>query len=212
MLLATSADANPRRKAPVKACVIAVANPGNKLAIDGIELPDFAPATLEKALGKPDRVEQRTSKQRYEEWGHGGMPPTSTLVEVTDLYYVYDARGLVFPTRRKGKFDQRPNADRMIVFFANKRTFDHVAAPAVTPKQRGACRLEINGVAVDPTKDLRPRGLTYRTDKVGMFGIEVAPTSSATVIDSLYADDGSRHFQIYLDAPKTGRPSYAEIR
>lgn len=196
----------------MKACVISVGNPGDTLAIDGVALPDFAPATLEKALGKPDRIEQRTSKQRYEEFGHDGMPPTSTLVEVTNLYYVYDTRGLVFPTRHKGKYDKRPQADRMIVFFANHRTFDHSAAPAVLPKQRSACRLEINGVAVDPSKDLRPRGMTYRTEKAPMFGIEVAPTSYTTVIDSLYSHDGSRHFQIFLDAPRTGRPSYAEIR
>jgi hypothetical protein len=209
---AVTAEAAPRKKPPMKSCVISVANPGDKLAIDGVELADFAPASIEKVLGKPDRIEKRTTQQHHELFGHDGGESMSETVEVTDLYYVYDTRGLVFPTRRTEKFDKRPEADHMIVFFARRRVFDHTKSPAVFPKQRGRCRLEVNGVAVDPTKDLRPSGMDYRTETAEMWKTKIAPTASSTVIDSLYTDEGSRSVRIYLDAPKTGRPSYAEIR
>jgi hypothetical protein len=196
-----------------KPCVVSVASPGNQLSIDGVELPDYERATLERVLGKPDRVEKITTKQRHERWSFDrSKPPTSTMRTITDLHYVYDARGLVFPTRRTAEYDQREAADRMIVFLAHPRTFDHQAPPPVYPKQRGTCRLEINGVVVDARKDARPAGITYRTNKLDLYKTKVGPTSYTTSIDSLYALEGFRSFRLFLDAPATGRPSYAEIR
>ena len=202
LVVATRADARPRKRAP--RCTIDVTNPAGTLAINRAALPDFAPATLRTVLGEPDRIEQVTSKQRYEEYSPGGK--TSDLVDVTDAYYVYDRLGLVFASR--GGADP----DRVIVFFAHARTFDHTALPQVTPSKRGDGRVRINGVAVKPDADARPRGVDYRTPDFPRFGARFGSTSFSTVIDRIYTLDGARHVDLFLDGPETGRPAYVEIR
>ena len=213
LLVAAGSIAAAPKPRKVKKCVIAVASPGNQLSIDGVALPDYERATLEKVLGKPDRVKRVTSRQRYERWPvDRSQPPTSTMRTITDLHYVYDTYGLVFPTRRTSAYDRRETADRMFVFFANARQFTHTAPPATVPKRRGGCRLAINGITVDPATDARPAGLSYRTDKLDLFATKFAPTSYTTDVDGLYSLEGLRYIRLYLDAPTTGRPAYAEIR
>jgi hypothetical protein len=197
---------------PTSTCTVGVTHPAGAIVVDGMALPDFSVASLGRVLGAPDRVERVEAQQGYEE--SGAMPDdpwTSDLVTVTDLHYVYDRRGLVFRTRNgPWRLDEDPV--EMLVFFANPLVFDHDAPPDVTPADRGACRLEINGVAVDPTRDARPPGISYQTEEVPLYGTTFAPTSTATQIDSLYTTGGVRGVRLYLDAPATGRPAYAVIQ
>lgn len=203
-----AAPGHVENKMPASTCTLAITNPGGGLAVNGVALPDFRTARLRKVLGEPDRIERVTSRQRYEEFGDGELPPTSELVEIADTHYVYDRYGLVFLTNG-GNLGHTPTLVR--VFFAHAREFDNTEAPAAIP-DGGRCAVTINGVALDPEVDLRPAGVTYQTARAPLFGTTFGFTSIATVIDRLYTDAGTRHVQIFLDAPATGRAAYLEVR
>ena len=151
-----------------------------------------------KTLGKPDRElsfevkdwEEESGATPEEEW-------TSRPVTRTERHAVYD-RGFVVV-----------DGKTLRVFVGPKRTFDNVEAPRAVPA--GTCTLTIHGHAVDPSIDLRPKDIDYRTQKFSLFGMEWGPTSIAMVIDGFFSVGGSRPIQIYLDAPATGRASYVEI-
>ncbi|MCE9576643.1 MAG: hypothetical protein K8W52_26080 [Deltaproteobacteria bacterium] len=206
-----AAPAMENVQAPPASCTVAVDMTTGAIAIDGVALPDFAVPRLRAVLGAPDRVLRDAHDEDYEEFGGDGMPPTSTQVPVTDHAYVYDRRGLVFVTRN-GAFGSDATPTQLLVFLAHPRQFDNTAAPMATPRSRGGCALAINGQAVDPEVDLRPRGVTYRTDAATIFGVTVGFTSIATEIDRIYSMSGKRSLMIYLDAAATGRASYVEIR
>ncbi len=189
-------------------CLVSVSNPGDRLAIDGVVLRDFTAGSLGPVLGDPDRVERVTREVRYEEYGE---MPSSTMEEVTDVHLVYERQGLVFRTRN-GPFGASEVPTMLIVFLASERRFDNVELPAVAPVRPGGCRLEINGIAVDPRADLRPPGATYRSGSMEMFGTRFGPTSYAMAIDRLYTTSEARSIHIYLDGPATGRASYVEIQ
>ena len=189
-------------------CLVSVENPGGRLAINGVVLADFTAASLRPVLGEPDRVQRVTKEERYEEYGD---MPSSTMEEITDVHLVYERQGLVFRTRN-GAFGTSEVPTMLVVFLPSERRFDNIEPPAVVPVGRGGCRLEINGIAVDPRADLRPRGATYRSESVEIFGTRFGPTSYAGAIDRLYTSSGERSIHIYLDAPGTGRASYVEIQ
>lgn len=176
--------------------------------MNGVVLADFTAASLRPVLGEPDRVQRTTKEERYEEYGD---MPSSTMEEVTDVHLVYERQGLVFRTRN-GAFGASEVPTMLVVFLPSERRFDNVEPPAVVPAGRGGCRLEVNGIAVDPRADLRPRGATYRSESVEIFGTRFGPTSYAGSIDGLYTSNGERSIRIYLDAPGTGRASYVEIQ
>ena len=201
----------PVHPQPAAPCTIAIENPGNKLVIAGAVLADFQVATLRARLGEPDRIE-RTERTGYEEEsGETESDPwTSREYTVIDHHYVYDHRGLVFSTRNSTF--ERSDPEMLRIFFAAQRRFDNVEAPPVLPKQRGTCEVTINGIAIDPARDLRPPGVSYRTEQFPLFGTTFGPTAYATAIDRLYTLDGRRHIELFLDAPNTGRISYLEIR
>jgi hypothetical protein len=194
--------------APSRDCVVSVDNPGGRLAINGVVLTDLTAGSLRPVLGEPDRIERVTREERYEEYGE---MPSSTMEEVTDVHLVHERQGLVFRTRN-GAFSSSEIPIQLVVFLSNERRFDNRESPAVVPAGRGGCRLEINGVAVDPRADLRPLGATYRSTSVEIFGTRFGLTSYATAIDGLYTSDGARSIHIHLDAPETGRASYVEIQ
>jgi hypothetical protein len=205
-----SGAAAASHQAETAACVVAIDIPGG-IRIDGEPLVDLRLETLERVLGAPDRTETIVSTQRYEEWpAEPGDPPTSDLVEVTDFHHVYDRLGLVFFTRN-GRWGKNRTPEQIRLFFASERTFDHEAAPPVVPRGRGACRVELNGAALDPDADLRPPGATYQTEEVELNGVRFGLTSYTTIIDGLYTLDASPHLMLYLDTPATGRASYLEI-
>ena len=202
----------PMQGKPVPAasreCVVSVTNPGDRLAINGVAIADFTAASLRPVLGEPDRVERTTKEERYEEYGE---MPSSTMVEIKDVHVVYERQGLVFRTRN-GAFGRSEVPTLLLVFLPSARRFDNLDPPAVVPAGRGGCRLEINGIEVDPRADLRPPGATYQSESVTLFGTRFGPTSYATAIDRLYTAGGERSIHIYLDAPATGRASYVEIQ
>ena len=195
--------------APTGGCTVAVDRRGT-IAIDGVILPDFEPETLRRVLGEPDRVEKLEHTEFYEEFGDDGAGWSSDEVPVTDFHHVYDARGLVFATRN-GAFGESDHPELMRIFFASPRLFDNTEAPEVVPVTRGVCRLELGGVLVDPDVDARPPGVDYRTDQFPLWGTDFGSTSIATVIDRVYTVDGAPYLMVFLDAPATGRPSYAEL-
>ena len=196
---------------PAARCTIALENPGGKLAIGGGVLADFRLATLRATLGEPDRIE-RTEHTGYEEESGETDSDSWTSHEYTavDHHYVYDRRGLVFSTDNGPTETAEPAVLR--IFFAAPRVFDNKEPPPVLPKQRGMCEVTINGIVVDPAHDLRPPGATYQTERFPLYGTTFAPTSYAMSIDRLYTRDGERSIHLFLDAPGTGRASYAEIR
>lgn len=193
---------------PAPECVVSVENPGDRLAVNGVVLGDLSLESLRPVLGEPDRVERVTKEERYEEYGE---MPSSTMEQITDVHLVYERQGLVFRTRN-GPFGDSEVPTMLVVFLPSERRFDNLEPPAVIPAGRGGCRLEINGVAVDPRADLRPRGATYRSASVELFGTRFGPTSYAMAIDRLYTASGGRSIHIFLDAPGTGRGSYVEIQ
>jgi hypothetical protein len=193
-------------------CVVELDHAGHAIRINGVAVPDFAPARLRRLLGAPDRVVRTESRQAYEEAGATRDEPwTSTMVTVIDDHYVYDRLGLVFRTASSG-IGRSTTPEVLLLFFASPRRFDNTAAPAVAPAHGGGCRLVVDGVAVDPAVDARPPGVTYRTESFAAYHTRMAPTSIATVIDGIYSDAGAPSVRIYLDAPASGRPAYAEIR
>ena len=196
---------------PTARCTIALENPGGKLVIGGAALSDFRVATLRATLGEPDRIERTEHTGYEEESGETDSEPwTSREYTAVDHHYVYDRRGLVFSTRNGDS--ERLDPELLRIFFPSPRVFDNKEAPEVVPKQRGACDVTINGIAIDPASDLRPPGVTFRTERFPLFGTTFAPTSYAMALDSLYTSDGERHIVLFLDGPRTGRVSYAEIR
>lgn len=206
-----AAPAMENVQAPPASCTVALDMTTGAIAIDGAALPDFAVPRLRAVLGPPDRVLRDARDEDYEEFAGGGMAPTSTRVPVTDHAYVYDRRGLVFVTRN-GAFGADPTPVQLLVFLAHPRQFDNTATPMAAPRARGRCTLAINGHPIDPEADLRPRGVTYRTEAATIFGVTVGFASIATAIDRIYATSGKRSLTIYLDAAATGRASYVEIR
>jgi hypothetical protein len=201
----------PVHPEPDARCIIALENPGGTLAIGGVGLPDFRVATLRAVLGEPDRIERTEYTGYEEESGETDSDPwTSHKYQAVDHHYVYDRRGLVFSTDNGSTEHVEPAVLR--IFFASPRVFDNQKAPPVLPKQRGTCEVTINGIVVDPARDLRPPGATYRTERFPLFGTTFGPTSYAMAIDRLYTLDGARSIHVFLDGPRTGRASYAEIR
>lgn len=194
-------------------CELAIDLRTGGVAIDGKPLASFAPAELRRVLGPPDRIEHVTKHERYEEWDEGGHG-TSDMVKVTDAHHVYDHRGFVFRTRNDHFTTSDDRIELMLVFLPHARTFDNREAPDVVPTSRGTCAVTINGHALDPEIDLRPRGATYQTQSAQLFGTKWGFTSYASVIDGIYSDgqDDAAYVQIQLDAPETGRASYLEIR
>lgn len=206
---AVPAPTAPEEPVPAAShCLVSVSNPGDRLAINGVVLGDFTLESLRPVLGEPDRVQRTTKEERYEEYGE---MPSSTMEPITDVHLVYERQGLVFRTRN-GVFGTSEVPTMLVVFLPHERRFDNIEPPAVVPTARGGCRLEINGIAVDPGADLRPPGATYRSASVEIFGTRFGPTSYAMAIDRLYTSEGGRSIHIHLDAPDTGRASYVEIQ
>lgn len=195
----------PVHAEPNARCMIALENPGGKFVIGGATLADFRVATLRATLGEPDRIERTERKGYEEESGETESEPwTSRPYTAVEHHHVYDRRGLVFSTT--------DGSSVLRIFFPSPRVFDNTEAPQVVPKLRGACDVTINGIAIDPARDLRPPGVTFRTERFPLFGTTFGPTSYAMAIDRLYTMEGERHIQLFLDGPSTGRVSYAEIR
>lgn len=203
---APSPDPPPRDEPRAGGCTVTIDDPTATLRIDGEIVPDFRLQTLRELLGEPDRVEVVRSRQRYEEFGAGpDDPPTSMMIDVEDRHIVYDDRGLVFRTRGAGE------PEVMLLFFEPERSFTNTAPPDVVPLRRGGCELEIRGVRLDPEADVVPSGVDYRTRGIVVHGRHFGATSIATEIDGLYSEDGRPYLRLYLDGPRTRRPSYAEI-
>ncbi len=209
----TSEPDSARPSVPTSGCQIDLDASTGRLRIDGVAQPDHRFATLRKALGRPDRVEDVSSRERYEEFGGDGSPPSSQMVDVTTRYYVYDELGLVLRTEgssvRRGK--ARPDPVMLLLFFPHPRRFTNTAAPAVVPRRRGGCALAFDGRVLDSTVDMIPAGTTYDTDAFEVLGRTFGPTSIATKIDSAYSWEPDPAVQIYLDDETTRRPSYAQI-
>lgn len=202
-------DREPSR---LGSCTVELDGAAGLLRINGTALADYRLEALRAVLGEPDRVEQEHRRQRYERWGVGpDAPPHSTMIDVTDWHYVYDELGLVFRTRN-GKRSRDEQPTELLLFFTHERRFTSTKAPAAVPRRRGGCALVIDGQHVDPSLDLIPTGVDYRTDDFDLFGRDFGSTSVAAQIDSVYAYDDRPAIRIYLDAAKTRRPSYAEIR
>ncbi|MFH0894381.1 MAG: hypothetical protein V2A54_08085 [Bacteroidota bacterium] len=166
--------------------------------------------SLTMLLGKPSRVEKYTRQERYERWSYkDGEPPTSSMKEMTDYYYLYDNLGIMFYTNLGWGKEQKPCS--MAIFFGNKRNFDNRKQHPFTPKKAFPGTLTFNDNLLEPTKKLVPESVDYNTKETQIFNTSFGPTSIGGVIDGFYSTSSRVYMLIYLDQPETQRPAYIEI-
>jgi hypothetical protein len=177
-------------------CVVEVEHPGGRLAIAGVEIADLGPESVQAALGAPDRIVRS-------EWSHGTGSRMHGRITIVDLHHVHDDVGIVLRTSRVRNQDD-PRRTVLRVYLAEPRASPGIE-PEVLPAQLGGCRVEINGVHVDPDVDLgAPRG-AEDGDVVERFG-----THFVDSIERLYTREDTRRLILHVDA-RTGRPWLVEI-
>ena len=158
-------------------------------------------------LGKPDRMETHSRKARYERFGHKSTKRTSTMVDVTDSYHIYDDLGTMFFTSAS---IVKSGNSKLIIYF-KKRQFTNTQNLAFVPNKGFRGVLQINEKTVPADKKLLPKNVDYNTRKFDLWSTAFGPTSTGAVIDRLYSQEAKPYLMFYLDAPKTQRVSYLEV-
>lgn len=189
---------------------IKISTSDSTIKINGSILKTYNLSAIEKIIGKPNRIKTKTFKSYYEEFGTKGMPPTSTPIEVTDYYYIYDSLGIMFYTQN-GKFVSK-EPQNLSIHFKNKRTFTNTAPLPFNPINTFSGVLIINGEIVNETKKIIPLEIDYRTEEFKLYKISFGPTSIATIIDGLYSIKSEPYMLIFLDSEKYQRISYIVIK
>lgn len=167
-------------------------------------------ASLFKLLGKPDRIEKHRYKSHYKEHGYGSMPPSYETPEVFEVFYVYDALGLMFSTRNS-KYSQK-EIHKMYVCFKNLREFNHTASLPFIPVKKFQEICNLNDSPLEDTLSLVPKEVHYKTKEFKAFGITWGPTSFTTIVDSFYSINTLLYLRLFLDSPTLQRLSYLEIQ
>jgi hypothetical protein len=180
----------------------------NTVTVNGKELP-FSREGIIAILGMPDRTEELKSMERYEEYG-GPNGKTSQMVEVENHFMIYDSLGLVFRTRN-GFFRRSKDPEVLFIYTGNKRTFDNRIICEKEPAGKFSGTVTINGEAVPADKPLVSSGITYRSEKMILFGTGFGITSFAGEVDGVYSTS-SPPVTIHFDNGTGRKASVIEIR
>lgn len=166
--------------------------------------------SIEKVIGKPDRIEIHKFNSYIEEFpAKEGDSPYTYPITVTNHYYIYDQLGIMFYTQNSEYGTKEPV--RCSIHFKNKRTFTNRDALPFEPKNTFSGILKINDVVVNTDKKMVPENVNYKTSEFELFKTSFAPTSIAMVIDGVYAYNSKPYLQFLLDNEKDQRASYLVI-
>jgi len=174
--------------------------------LNGFIINDYKVGTIEKIIGKADRIKIHTYKTWLERYGIGDTPPYSYSINVTDYYYIYDKLGIMFYTRNGLSSTEIPVC--MSIHFKNKRVFTNRKALPYSPASCYKGTLKINGNIVSPDMKIIPDSVHYNTPEFKLYDMYFGPCSIATVIDRLYSVKCLPNMMIYLDNEKNQRISY----
>ncbi len=175
------------------------------IRINGIILKDYNRNTIQKILGKPNRIKIDSFRSYVEEFGFDGIPPSSYPIKILNTYYIYDEIGIMFYTESGKARKEEPN--RFSIHFPNKRSFTHTKDLPFKPKKNFTGIIQINGKELNPEDKLIPDSVDYKTNEFTLFETSFGPTSYTTIIDSLYSVKSKGYMRIYLDDAKTQRVS-----
>ena len=175
------------------------------IRINGIILKDYNRNTIQKILGKPNRIKIDSFRSYVEEFGFDGIPPSSYPIKILNTYYIYDEIGIMFYTESGKARKEEPN--RFSIHFPNKRSFTHTKEEPCKPKKNFTGIIQINGKELNPEDKLIPDSVDYKTNEFTLFETSFGPTSYTTIIDSLYSVKSKGYMRIYLDDAKTQRVS-----
>jgi hypothetical protein len=166
--------------------------------------------SIQKVLGKPDRIEVHKFNSYIEEFpaDEGGQPYTFPII-VTNYYYIYDQLGIMFYTQNSELENKEPI--RCSIHFKNKRTFTNRDLLPFEPKNKFSGILKINEVIVNTDKKIVPENTNYRMSDFEIFKTSFSATSIATVIDGIYAYKSKPYLHFYIDNEINQRASYLEI-
>lgn len=194
-------DAAKASKAP-RVCRVEL--DATAVRVNGAVVTDAAGVAA--ALGAPGRVERVEGRERYEEFGFDGQPPTSVMVPVAWVYRVYDAAGVVVEARegRKG------GPAWLHVLLAGDPPAHAQEAPRVRPTGRG-CAVVIGGVALEPKRDALPAGVGASSAGFEAFGRRFGVTSFGGAVDSIHAHGGGPVVRVWFTAPGSGRPGWVRV-
>jgi hypothetical protein len=166
--------------------------------------------SIQKILGKPDRIETHKFNSYIEEFpANEGDSPYIHHFVVTNYYFIYDQLGIMFYTNNSEYGTKEPV--RCSIYFKNKRTFSNKEPLPYEPKNMFSGILKINGEIVNPDNRIIPENINYLTDAFDLFKTLFSPTSIAMVIDGIYAFKSKPYLYFFLDNEKDQRASYLEI-
>ena len=190
---------------------ITINTESNEISINENRITNFNLSTLKQIIGHPDRIQIENIMVDVTEYPYDDNDvPYYYTQEVTNYYYIYDNLGLVFHTANNLSINNNPVY--LKIFYDSKREFTHMKLPEFLPEKTFQGVLKINDIILEPHNQIISEEIKYNTKYFTLFNTTFAPTSIATVIDSIYSYEGNPYIQIFLNNGIDKKVSYISIR